>query len=288
MKFLPSFKSAKSLALAAVTIATSIAGSVAPSQASRATRVISTPGQQLQIVIFDGDKQAFKIGCPGLRKVWSKLPTQAVSAQEFQNTLNGTLTKLPTRELPCNSPSRVKGYVTPDVGSGFGIIMTDGIAFGVKGDEFFFRAMNITPIQLTAKQLRDFSNQHPELQQNTVLEPLIASGFAIPPTSTPIPPPPTQPPASSISLLNLGAYIIRYKVTYNMVDGTNKNFDSGNITVGKKVVLTIPPKSTNIKVTAKVLGLPALSRDLGNSHSNHCFTSSGTLLNPKMENNICN
>lgn len=40
MKFIPSFKSAKSLALAAATIATAIAGIVAPSQAEQPTQIV--------------------------------------------------------------------------------------------------------------------------------------------------------------------------------------------------------------------------------------------------------
>jgi hypothetical protein len=45
MKFLPSLKSAKASILAALTIATAIASSVAPSPAHQSTRLISTPGK---------------------------------------------------------------------------------------------------------------------------------------------------------------------------------------------------------------------------------------------------
>jgi hypothetical protein len=285
MKLLPSFKSAKSLALVAVTIATAISSSVTPSQAGQTTRVISTPGQQLQVVTFDGPTQSFKIGCPELRNIWSKLPTQAVSAQEFQNTLNGTSTKLPTGELPCNSPSRVKGYVSRGLGSAVGIIMTDGKAYYIKSGEFF-KAMNITPIELTTRQLQDFSNEHSELQKNTVLIPLTASGVEIPLPSTPLPDP--KPQASSIAVQNLGLYVIRYEVTYN-IGSTRQKFDSQDMVVGKKVVVNIPPQATNIKITARYYtGLFAqtaafFSRDFGNSHSNQCFTTSGNLFKMKVE-----
>ena len=89
------------------------------------------------------------------------------------------------------------------------------------------------------------------------------------------------PQATSISLLNLGAYVIRYDVTYDL-DGSRKNVGSGNMPVGKKVVLTIPPRATNIVAVGKVYtGLFAQTLNLTGrgiipSRLN-CLTTSGTL-----------
>jgi hypothetical protein len=155
MKFRPSLKSAKSLALAAVTIATAIASSAAPSLAHQPTRFISTPGKP-DLVIYDSTKQSFALGCKALSNLF-QLPTQQVTAAEYQQSVD----RFEVGNLPCNDPNLVKaatflsgdGVITIQLTRNlFGGTTTRQSSFFVLAPSQFFGAMGITPTQLNEQQ----------------------------------------------------------------------------------------------------------------------------------------
>jgi hypothetical protein len=176
MKFLPSFKSAKSLALAAVAIATAIAGNITPSQASQPNFIMSTPGQP-DLAVFGNERKVFKIGCPELRNVWGGIETTEYPLTIYQQVISnfGGV----AGELFCNNPRRVKGYISPAFDANTGVLVTDGKPFFVKSGEFY-KAMGITPTLLNQVQGNFLIQRHPQIKSNPILEPKTASGTAIP------------------------------------------------------------------------------------------------------------
>jgi hypothetical protein len=293
MKLLPSFKSAKALALTAVTIATAMVSSIAPSQAEQPTNVVRTFASQ-NFVHFQKAGQSFGLpdNCPAVSKLFSGAPLLYLRSYE----------NVPGRivgSLSCNSELRT--YTSPAFRQNAGVVIINSEAFYVR-DSALLKAMNVKPIELDARAGKLFLRSHSRLSTNVTLEtpsatpaPPVTPKPPTPPVTPKPPAPPVTPPpaaASSISVLNLGAYVIRYNVTYDM-NGSSQNFDSGDITVGKKVVLSIPPQATKIEIkTRYYTGFFAqtaqlFSRSFGNSHSNRCFTTSGDLFKMKVD-DICN
>lgn len=84
MKFLPSRQSAQASILAAIAITTAIASNVTPSNAAQPTRIIQAPGKP-ELVIF-GNLQSFEIGCPSVRNIWSRVPTEQLNLDRYQQT----------------------------------------------------------------------------------------------------------------------------------------------------------------------------------------------------------
>jgi hypothetical protein len=94
----------------------------------------------------------------------------------------------------------------------------------------------------------------------------------------------------SISLLNRGAYVARYKLSYNL-NANTKTVDSGDITVGKKIAFTIPPGANNIQIVGelytgifnqkKVFFLQRFDRLNSPIH----LITSGTVFNPHVSHN---
>ncbi len=85
------------------------------------------------------------------------------------------------------------------------------------------------------------------------LPPLIGSKVSpsnIPTTVMPAVSTPVALPGS-ISLLNRGTYVARYKLSYSL-KGNTKTFDSGDITIGKKIAFTIPPNVSNIQIVGEL------------------------------------
>jgi hypothetical protein len=167
MKFLPSLKSAKSLALVAATVVTALVSNIAPSQASKPNRVIVTDGQP-QVVIFESDLQSLAIGCMKVRNLWSGIrQTQNVSPQEYQRIINATATRL-VGHLNCGAPNLVQGYTSPAFPKA-GVIVTHGVPFFVTTTEFFF-ALGITPTKLNAVEGQKFIQQRLQLFTNVTLD----------------------------------------------------------------------------------------------------------------------
>ena len=176
MKFLPSLKSAKSLALAAVTIATAIASSVAPSLADIPTTIITTPGKP-DLVVFGGRLKAYKLGCPKLRNVWDRIPSKAYSEKIYEQVI--TNFKGLAGELYCDQPSRVQGYISPAFGNNMGVVVTNGQPSFVESGEVF-SAMRITPTNLTRAQGETFLGKNQVIYQNPTLTPALANRTPIP------------------------------------------------------------------------------------------------------------
>jgi hypothetical protein len=141
-------KSMKKLGLAAVTIATVIAGAAASSFAATPARVVFLPGRA-SIAIFEAELQSYKIGCPALDNLWRRVPHQAVNAQQYDQLASGPFTFNGTGDLPCNSPNRVKAYVSPAFGR---LIVVDGTHSHVVSSSDFFNALGVSPKQLTQQQ----------------------------------------------------------------------------------------------------------------------------------------
>jgi hypothetical protein len=287
MKFLPSFKSAKALVLAAVTVATAIASNVAPSQASKPLSIIQTPGKP-EIAVFDSEG-SFEIACPAVRNLWSGLATKNVTPQEYQKVINSTFTIF-AGPLNCNAPSIVQGYTSSafNVGGIAGVIVVRKIPYYVKSDRFF-SALGIKPTALSVPEGVKFREKNVQLINNVALDIIPGNPPSVTPTPNPRPP---VPQSTSISLNNRGAYVVRYNLAYT-IDGSTQKFDTGDITVGKKIVYPIPARATSISVLGEYYtGVfsqkkPLIKKIFNNPHSNLCFTSVGTVFKPEVNGN-CN
>jgi hypothetical protein len=267
MKLLPSFKSAKALVLTAVTIATAIASSVTPSQASRPTRIIQTDGRP-EIVIFGSDGQSVASGCQPIRDMWKGLSTQRVSAQEYQKTIVSSSSVL-TAHLFCNRPDRVKGYVSPAFPNA-GVIVTNGTPLFVT-TRAFFSALGITPTQLNQAEGDAFIARNPNIFTTLILEPNVAAS------------------TSSISIANKAAYVARYTVTYSALQEKKESFD---IPVGKRAVFNLPSQARNIRIVGEAhTGINQrkniFSKTLSSLDGSICYTTTGTVFNPAV-NDRCN
>jgi hypothetical protein len=270
MKLLPSFKSAKAICLAAVTIATAIVSNVSPSQSRPPTRIIQTDGQP-EIVIFGSEGQSVASGCQAIRDLWKGLPTQRVGAQEYQNTISsrGGILK---GHLYCNNPSKVKGYTSP-VFPYPGLIVTDGKPFYVTTTAFF-TALGIRPIQLNRPDGIAFMNQNRLFNNlNVTLEPNLSVL------------------TSSISIVNKGAYVARYSISYQVNGGLKQ--DAFDVSFGKKAVFNLPSQASKIAIVGEYYtGLfkqkkEFFRKQMTYSDGSICYTTTGNISNPKV-NDGCN
>jgi hypothetical protein len=142
------FNSAKAFTLAATTIVSVISGFAAASLAATPARVVFLPGRP-SIAIFESELQSYKIGCPALDRLWSRIPHKLVTAQEYDRLDRGPFTFNGSGDLPCNSPNRVKGFISPAFGR---LIVVDGIRSHVVSNDSFFSALGISPRRLTQAQ----------------------------------------------------------------------------------------------------------------------------------------
>ena len=123
-----------------------------------------------------------------------------------------------------------------------------------------------------------------------VTPPVNPPATPVAPPATPIVPPVT-PPADfqrgSVTFFNRGAYVARYTLSYDTSAGT-RTVESGDVTVGKKVIFTIPVKVSNPRVEGRLFtGLfnqtkPIFSTSL-NPASNSCFATTGNVFNARVE-----
>jgi hypothetical protein len=94
----------------------------------------------------------------------------------------------------------------------------------------------------------------------------------------------------SISLLNRGNYVARYKLSYNL-NGNTKTFNSGDITIGKKMAFTIPTGANNIQIVGELYtGVfnqkkVFLSQRINRLNSPIYLTTYGTVFNPQVSQN---
>jgi hypothetical protein len=94
----------------------------------------------------------------------------------------------------------------------------------------------------------------------------------------------------SISLLNRGAYVARYKLSYNL-NANTKTIDSGDVTVGKKIAFTIPPDANNIQIVGELYTGIFNQKKVFFSHrfdrlnSPIHFTTFGNVFNPQVSRN---
>lgn len=284
MKFLTAIKSAKAKAvlLAAMTIATSLVGNVAPSQANQASSIVGFPGRA-DIITFNNSSQSFSIDCAALRSLW-KLPTQILSDKGYQELYK--VTKPLAGMLIC-SQSRNQAYTSPSFPPGYAAIEMPGKTqyetdtFYVKNYAPIFKAMRVTSTPLTAQQGQDFINANPRLKTNTVIEPDSIG-------SVPQPVPPVVQ-FGSVSFFNRGAYITRYEVTMD-VPGSTFRFKTGNIGFNKKALFSTPTTAKNIKIVGEYYtGIGNIYKVFFNQNVNSasdklCVTSTRTALNPIADN----
>lgn len=283
MKFLTVIDSAKTkaLLLAAMTIATSLVGNAAPSQANQANSIIGFPGRA-DIVTFKGSSQSFSIGCRELRRVWS-LPTQIVSDIEYQKLykvavpLAGTFICSPSRNKAYTSPSFPPGYAVLEM-PGKTVYEADRDTFYIANYNAILKAIGVTPTTLSAREGQDLINANPRLKTNTVIEPDY-SPFA-PPFDPPVLPPVANK-SMTVTATNRGAYVATYSMNYN-INGNLKTVSSGNVAVSNRFTFSIPGDATNIKFKAEAYGLGSkgtiFERTISNTLNNLCFTTRGTLF----------
>jgi cyclic lactone autoinducer peptide len=254
MKFLPSLKSAKALALVAATIATAIASSAAPSLAHQPTRLISTPGKP-DLVIYDSTKQSFALGCKALSNLF-QLPTQQVTAAEYQQSVD----RFEVGNLPCNDPNLVKaatflsgdGVITIQLTRNlFGGTTTRQSSFFVLAPSQFFGAMGITPTQLNEQQGINLSLGNNIPFDNTRIEAGLQN-LAKPTPKPPVTPAPA-PPAPLRRLLVLrpdsfASEIIQAPGKPELVifPNMNQSFTSGCQAV-RNLWSKIPTKQVTVK-----------------------------------------
>jgi hypothetical protein len=190
MKFQPALKSAKASILAAITIATSIASNVAPSQAEQPDSIFTAAGKP-QVLQFNREgynRQNFTIGCQALRNLWSGIETKNIGIPIIYDGMASSPT-VPLKHLDCNAPNLVQGYTSSAFGSKAGVIVTRGNPLYIKSTQFF-TAMGITPKSLTEQQGQDFIAQNSRaLNSSVVLE----VGL---PNLQPGPKPPNLPPVT--------------------------------------------------------------------------------------------
>jgi hypothetical protein len=270
MKFLPSIKSVKAICLAAVTVATTLASNITPSQAGQATRVINTPGQP-DLLVLDGDSRTYAIGCGELRRVWQNLPTQQVTPGQYQSVLSGGSHRF-VAHLNCNSPTLVQGYTSPAF-RGAGLMVSHGNAFYIS-DLNIMRAMGVKPTALSAQQGQAFIARRGYAAVTDTLEP---GKFT---------------PYNSLTLRNRGAYVSNFTVT-SSIGGNSQTLHTGNLAVGQQVTIKVPLSPTNINVEAKLFtGLgkqtkTIFNQKIDNNQPAYCLTTVGTVFNGSV-NNSCN
>lgn len=274
MNLLPALKSVKSFALATATIATTLASNIAPSPATLANRVISTPGQP-EVVIFESNLQSVAIGCPALRNLWRGLRTQPVTAQEYQKIINATSTRL-VGHLSCNTPNVVQGFTSPAF-SNAGVIVARGVPFFVKTNDFF-NAMGVKPTRLTLEQGRTFLSRNLQLNTNVTLEPQLVAN---PATET-----------GSVTFINRGGYVGTYTLTFNILN-TPRRLETGNLPLNQRATFAVPAGASNVRVVGELFtGIFAqkktiFSQSIPNPQSKLCFTTTGTTISPAV-NPSCN
>jgi hypothetical protein len=271
MKFLPSIKSVKAICLAAVTIATTVASNITPSQAGQANRVIHTSGQP-DLLVLDGDLLTFTIGCSDLRRIWQNLPTQEVSPAQYKSVFSGGPHRF-VAHLNCNNPTLVQSYTSPAFGGRAGLMVSRGSAFYVSSLDIM-RAMGIRPTALSAQQGNVFLQKNGYTHILDLLEP---GKFT---------------PYNSLTLRNRGAYVSNFTVT-SSIGGNRQTLHTGNLVVGQQVVIKVPLSPTNINVEAKLFtGLGAQTKTIfnqriDNNQASSCLTTVGTVFNGSV-NNSCN
>lgn len=151
---------------------------------------------------------------------------------------------------------------------------------------FNFKALTLAALTIAVTA----ANIAPSFAEN--LPPLTGTKVSpgdIPTTVMPAVSAPVARPGS-ISLLNRGAYVARYKLLYNL-NGNSKTFESGDITIGKKFTFTIPPNADRIQIVGelytgvfnqkKVFFVQGFDR----TNSPIYLTTYGTIFNPQVSRN---
>ena len=311
MKFSPFLKFTQASILAAITIATAITSNITPSNAAQPTRIIQAPGKP-ELVIY-GNSQSFEIGCPSVRNLWQGLRTEQLNLPEYLNTRV-------TGKLACNAPtSQVIGYTSLAFEQyGYvGVLTLQGVPYLVRNKEVY-QALGITPLvdnnggggfYLATQQQTLRNNTVFEVQSSLPPAPIlpeiapIGSIFPVPPRPPIAPPiappvnpppipvaPPVTPPAAqpgSVTFFNQGAYVARYTLAYETSAGT-RTVESGDVTIGKKVIFTIPVKVSNARVEGRLFtGLLTQTKRIFSTNlnpaSNSCFATTGNVFNAKVE-----
>jgi hypothetical protein len=112
----------------------------------------------------------------------------------------------------------------------------------------------------------------------------------ISPTDIPTSVMPAIASPGSISLFNRGAYVARYRLSYNLKANT-KTIDSGDVTIGRKIAFTIPSDANNIQIVGELYtGIfnqkkVFFSQRFDRLNSPIHLTTSGTVFNPHVRRN---
>jgi hypothetical protein len=283
MKLLPSFKSAKAICLAAVAIATAIAGSVAPSRADQVIsilRPLQIPGVPQEVVTFN-NSQSFTIGCVAVRNLWPGVPSRQLPPFSLSPRL--------TASLDCKNPNVVKGYTSSAFGSNAGVIVTGGLPFYFKSGPFF-EAMGITPTKLNEQQGKEFIDRNPQLKTNTVLETRAGRPESAPPVAPPASPLPSG--GGKVSFFNTGGYIAVYTLKFN-INGTDLEFKKDSVAINGRESLSVPNGARRITVKGEAYTgifnqtkfIFERSYPAGLPSNNICFKTFGTTVNPGVNDN---
>ena len=285
MKFKPSLKSTRASILVAITIATSIFSHITPSLADIPNRIIGDSGSNSlssDIAIFNSKSQSFQLGCPALRDLF-KMPTQKVSPAEYRRILSDPSSYL-SAQLFCNTPTIqvAQGYTSPAFPPGMGVIVRREQPLYVKTPDRFFSAMRITPISLNLEQGNEFIRKNQRLRTNTVLEVVNAT----------IPVPPVNNQQMTVTVINRGAYVAKYKIGY-FLNGGFKTISSGDLTATNRFTFFIPGNATQIRFDAELYtGVITDTKIIStqffeNTHNNVCFTTRGTTFKSSID-KTCN
>jgi hypothetical protein len=109
-----------------------------------------------------------------------------------------------------------------------------------------------------------------------------------PPASAPTP----IPASVTLSFANRGSYIVGYRVSYTL-SGSQQIFDTGNLAPGQQKTIPLPKGATPTRIEAKSLGSgfpfqngsrTFFDQNLSNATANLCFTSTGTIFAPRVDN----
>jgi hypothetical protein len=98
----------------------------------------------------------------------------------------------------------------------------------------------------------------------------------------------------TITVINRGAYVAKYNMSYRVDLRSSPTQSSGNITAGNRFTFSIPANASDVELKGILFtGLfdatkPIFTKpNLPNTHNNICFTTTGTTFKPSV-NNSCN
>jgi hypothetical protein len=102
---------------------------------------------------------------------------------------------------------------------------------------------------------------------------------------------PSEPQSRTISVINRGNYIVRYKLSYTL-NSIPQFLDSGKIAASKNFLFRISTQASNIQLEGELdRGLftqskRIFSQNINQLNANLCLATSGSMFSPQV--NTCN